>query len=141
MEQNSKAPDKKGVKVLNYCPNCGKKNAGGRYCSECGEKLIIEYGLEKTGDKVTFTYKAEEYELRSHPYEPCLYIFRNDEMVKILHNAFEADDLVERFEAGETETGPDGSEYDRESFCKVLAAALNNERYEMNWTFAAKLVK
>ena len=30
----------KGVKVMNYCPNCGKKNNGGRYCSDCGSNLI-----------------------------------------------------------------------------------------------------
>lgn len=27
--------------VMNYCPNCGKKNAGDRYCAECGTKLLI----------------------------------------------------------------------------------------------------
>lgn len=130
---------RKSPEVMKYCPNCGKKNNGGTYCIECGTKLLKGYGLENIGNKVIFTCKGKEYELRSHPYEPCLYIYSKNEMIKILHNAFEVYDLVDRFEAGETEIGPDGSEYDKESFCKVLAAALNDERYEMNWTFAAKL--
>lgn len=25
--------------VMNFCPNCGRKNAGGRYCAECGTNL------------------------------------------------------------------------------------------------------
>jgi len=27
------------TKVMNYCPNCGKKNDGDNYCCECGTKL------------------------------------------------------------------------------------------------------
>lgn len=30
-----------GVKVMKYCPNCGKKNKGGRYCTKCGTKLLV----------------------------------------------------------------------------------------------------
>lgn len=29
----------KQSKVMNYCPNCGRKNDGHNYCSECGTKL------------------------------------------------------------------------------------------------------
>ena len=136
-----KASNKTALKVMAYCSNCGKKNAGGRYCTECGKKLVIGYELENIGGKVIFTCDAKEYELKSHPYEPCLYLYRNNEMVKILHNAFEVYDLVKKFESGETVSAPDSKQYDKEDFCKVLSAALCNERYEMNWTFAAKLVK
>lgn len=101
----------------------------------------MNYSLENIEDKVIFTYAGKAYELRSHPYEPCLYICENDEMIKILHNAFEAYDLVSRFEDGETLTGPDGKVYDEDSFCKVLVAAISDSRYEMNWTFADRLAE
>ncbi|MBQ0018458.1 MAG: hypothetical protein KBS63_04490 [Clostridiales bacterium] len=101
----------------------------------------MNYSLENIGDKVIFTYEGKTYELRSHPYEPCLYIYENDEMIKILHNAFEAYDLVSGFEAGEMLTGPDGKKYDEYSFCKVLSAAIRDSRYEMNWTFADRLAE
>ena len=39
-EELKKLSDIEGVKVMNYCPNCGKKNNGGRYCSDCGSNLI-----------------------------------------------------------------------------------------------------
>ena len=58
--------------------------------------------IENINGKIVFSYADGEYELRSHPYEPCLYICKNDEMIKILHNAFEAYDLPEIFDANET---------------------------------------
>ena len=91
--------------------------------------------------KIIFTYTDGEYELRSHPYEPCLYICKNDEMIKILHNAFEAYDLPEIFDANETVRAIDGKDFDEDAFCKVLIAAINDKHYEMNWTFAANMVK
>lgn len=99
----------------------------------------MKYRLENINNRVMFALEDEVYELRSHPYEPCLYICKDDETVKILHNAFDAKDLMKAFENGETVTAPDGKEYDRDTFCRVLAAALKDDHYEMNWTFAAKL--
>lgn len=99
----------------------------------------MNYKLENINDDVIFTLEEDEYELRSHPYEPCLYIYKNGEMIKILHNAFEVCGLAETLEAGETISAPDSKRYDKESFCRVLVAALSDNRYEMNWTFAAKL--
>ena len=97
--------------------------------------------IENRDDKVIFAYDDSEYELRSHPYEPCLYICKNDEIIKVLHTAFDAYDLPAIFEAGETVTDVCREEYDKEAFCKVLVAALNDKRHEMDWTFAARLVK
>lgn len=101
----------------------------------------MKYRLEKIQADVIFTLEGAAYTLRSHPYEPCLYIYKNDEMIKILHNAFEVDDLVGTFEAGGTVKGPDGRCHDLASFCRVLAAAISDSRYEMNWTFAARLAE
>lgn len=91
--------------------------------------------------KIIFSYTGGEYELRSHPYEPCLYIYKDNEMIKILHNAFDAYDLPEIFDSNETVRAIDGKDFDKDAFYKVLVAAINDEHYEMNWTFAANLVK
>lgn len=101
----------------------------------------MSYKLKRMDNKVIFTLEDEEYRLSSHPYEPCLYIYKNDEMIKIIHNAFDVDDLIEMFEASETVVAADSEQFDEEAFCKVLDVAINDEHYEMNWTFAAKLVK
>ena len=97
--------------------------------------------IEKVSGKIIFFHADGEYELRSHPYEPCLYIYKDDELIKILHNAFEVYDLPSIFDSYGTVRAIDGRDFDRDAFCKVLAAAINDDRYDMNWTFAAGLVE
>ena len=97
--------------------------------------------IEDINGKIIFSHTDGEYELRSHPYEPCLYIYKGDEMIKILHNAFEVYELPSIFEAGETVRAINGQDFDEEAFCKVLIAAINDTRYEMDWPFAAGLVR
>ena len=95
--------------------------------------------IEDINGKIIFSHTDGEYELRSHPYEPCLYIYKGDEMIKILHNAFEVYELPSIFEAGEAVRAINGQDFDEEAFCKVLIAAINDTRYEMDWPFAAGL--
>ena len=96
-------------------------------------------------DEVTYTYKNETYQLHSHPYEPCLYLYRGDEIVCTLHNAYNPEQLVEAFSAGKTVTTIYAKEYDKEfdeaGFCRVLAAALDSGRGNMDFFDAAKLAK
>ena len=68
-------------------------------------ETITEEGfgmLNLNSDKVTYTYKNEIYQLYSHPYEPCLYLYRGDELVCALHNAYNPEQLVNAFSAGKT---------------------------------------
>lgn len=95
--------------------------------------------LKRMGDEVVFLYDETEYTLGSHPYEPCLYIKKDGGIVRTLHNAFTADELPERFAEDGVLTGIDGKEYDLESFCRVLAAAITSDRTEMDFPFAAGL--
>lgn len=97
--------------------------------------------IKNINGKIIFSYTDGEYELRSHPYEPCLYIYNDDEMIKILHNAFEVYGLPSIFDSNETVRAIDGKDFDMDAFCKVLIAAINDKRYEMNWTFAARLIE
>lgn len=62
-------------------------------------------------------------------------------MIKVLHNAFDVYDLPSIFGSGKTVRAIDGKEIDEEAFCKVLIAAINDKRYEMDWPFAAGLVR
>lgn len=112
-----------------------------------GDAFIKEdFGmLNLSSDEVTYTYKNEIYQLYSHPYEPCLYLYRGDELVCTLHNAYNPEELVKAFSAGETvktNYGKDyDKEYDEEGFCKVLAAALDSGRGDMDFFYAAQLAK
>lgn len=108
---------------------CQKENA-----SECGR-------LFRRDEDVVFQYGNAEYTLGSHPYEPCLYIKKDGRTLRTLHNAFDAYELPERFAAGEILTGIDGRKYDSDAFCKVLAAAIDSDRSEMDFPFAAGLAE
>ncbi len=96
--------------------------------------------LEFHDDEVTYTYKDVTYGLFHHPFEPCLYIYNDDDCICTLHNAFTTYRLKEAFTSGGTVSDYD-REYDEEVFCRVLAAALDSERTEMDFFYAAKLVK
>ena len=101
--------------------------------------------LNLNSDEVTYTYKNETYQLYSHPYEPCLYLYRGDGLVCVLHNAYIPEQLVKAFSAGETVKTNYGKDYDKEfdeaGFCRVLAAALDSGRDNMDFFDAAKLAK
>ena len=97
--------------------------------------------IENRDGKIIFTSVDDEYELQSHPYEPCLYIRKDHDLIKVLHHAFDVYELPATFAANETVKGIDGKDYDQEAFCKVLAAAINDRRYEMDWPFAASLIE
>ena len=101
--------------------------------------------LNLNSDEVTYTYKNKTYHLYSHPYEPCLYLYIGDELICTLHNAYNPEQLVKAFSAGETVKTNYGKDYDKEfdeaGFCRVLASALDSGRDDMVLFDAAKLAK
>lgn len=97
--------------------------------------------LKRRKSDVLYVYKDVEYELGSQPYEPCLYIRENGAIFRTLHNAFTVYDLPEFFAAGRTLRGIDGKIYDEAGFRKVLAAAIDSSRSEMDFPFAARLAR
>ena len=101
--------------------------------------------LNLNPDEVIYTYKGETYRLSSHPYEPCLYLWRGDECACTLHNAYNPEDLVKAFTSGKTVKTNYAKNYDKEfdeaGFCRVLAAAIDSGRDEMDLFYAAKLAK
>ncbi len=101
--------------------------------------------LNLNSDELTYNYKNETYQLYSHPYEPCLYLYRGDVLVCALHNAYNPEQLVKAFSAGKTVKTNYAKDYDKEfdeaGFCRVLAAALDSGRDNMDLFDAAKLAK
>lgn len=100
-----------------------------------------EEPVRKNGDDVTVSCDGETYVLKDHPYEPCLYVKKDGITVLTLHNAFTADSLYESFSSGETVKGIDGRDYGETAFTSVLFEALGSGRDEMNFTFAAELLR
>lgn len=94
--------------------------------------------IYRENDDIIFD-NNNKYILTSHPYEPCLYINEDGEIIKTVHNAFEVQDLPERFADNGKIFGADGRHYNEESFCKALEAALEYDKKECNFTYAAEL--
>ena len=108
--------------------------------------MASDFGkLDYSGDTVAYIYKGKTYLLASHPYEPCLYIWEKNLQVCTLHNAYNTYDLKKAFSAGETVSTnyakDSDKEFDEAGFCRVLAAALDSRRDNMDLFDAAKLAK
>ena len=93
--------------------------------------------LNLNSDEVSYTYKDVIYQLSSHPYEPCLYLQRGDEIICVLHNAYTTEQIMDAFTAGRSLKYYGNREYDEAGFCRVLAAALDSGRQSMDFFFAA----
>lgn len=95
--------------------------------------------LKRKGNEVVFLYDETEYTLASNPYEPCIYIKKDGKIIRTLHNAFNTENLPERFAQDGFLLGIDGREYDLNAFSRVIIAAVACNRTEMDFTFAAVL--
>ena len=100
----------------------------------------LEYSAGDTG-AMYYTYKGETFELTSNPYEPCLYISCGEKTICTLHVAFTVRELIEAFSEGRSVKAIDWKDYDEKAFCRVLAAAMDSGREQLDYTYAAKLAE
>ena len=88
--------------------------------------------------ELTYSYKGIIYKLTSYPYEPCMYLKRDDALICVLHNAFTTYYIAETFSAGK-KVHIYRWEYDEKEFCQILATVLESGRSDLDFTYAAKL--
>ena len=100
----------------------------------------LKYGTDDPG-VLWFIYKGRTFELTSHRYEPLIYIKDGEKLVCILHMAFNTDELIDAFSNGGSVKAVDWKDYDEQAFCEAVAAALDDGRGELDFTYAAKLVR
>ena len=100
----------------------------------------LEYSTEDTG-VMHYKYKGRTFELTDHPYEPCLYISGAEKIICTLHTAFTTRELIAAFSKGESVKAINWKDYDEKAFCRVLAAALDSWREQLDYTYAAKLAE
>ena len=96
--------------------------------------------LKFNDNSVIYEYNDVVYRLSFYPYEPCLYIILDDVIICTLHNAFTTEQLKKAFSEGK-KVDCFGKKFDEQGFCKVLAAVLDNKRKDMDFFYAADLVK
>ena len=100
----------------------------------------LEYSTEDTG-VMHYKYKGRTFELTDHPYEPCLYISGAEKIICTLHTAFTTRELIAAFSKGESVKAINWKDNDEKAFCRVLAAALDSGREQLDYTYAAKLAE
>ena len=66
---------------------------------------------------------GKKYKLACHPYEPCLYITDEDEILTAVHNSFDPSSVLQAFSNGELITSITGREYDAKDFCLLVEYA------------------
>ena len=89
--------------------------------------LYREEGLAFTEEDGTLSLHAngESYRLSSHPYEPCIFLYRGDSLSAVVHNAFTLEE-IRALAKGGTARAVTGSEYDIGRLCRLLAFAAEN---------------
>ncbi|WP_406042239.1 hypothetical protein [Succinimonas sp.] len=101
---------------------------------------ITDYGAlcYDNDAELTYSYKGITYKLTSYPYEPCMYLKRDDSLICVLHNAFTTYYIAETFSSGK-KAKIYRWEYDEKEFCQILATVLESGRSDLDFTYAAKL--
>ncbi len=99
-------------------------------------KLI--YGSDKP-HQLYYHYKEKIFILTSNIYEPCLYIEDGDKIICTLHTAFTTEELIKAFSAGKAVKAIDRNDYDEAAFCRIVAAAIDSKREQMDFTYAAEM--
>ncbi len=87
---------------------------------------------------LAFKYNGSIYELTSNPYEPCLYIQHDDKIIRIIHNSFNVDEIIDSARNGNAISSITGRNYDISAICDVLSRTLESDIYETDLSFIEK---
>ncbi len=87
---------------------------------------------------LSFIYNKATYHLTSQPYEPCLYISKEDKIIRIIHNSFTIDEIISIAQGELCITAITGKKYDINDVCSVLTYAIDNDIYETDLSYLEK---
>lgn len=72
-------------------------------------------------DRVPYLIVGERtFTLSCQPFEPCMYIQSEGELLNIIHNSFDPEWVVNCFAEGDTFTSITGREYTPRDFCELI---------------------
>lgn len=84
---------------------------------------------------VFFIENDSIYYITSHPYEPCIYIKKEDKIVAIIHNSFTTCEIIDVSRGKYKITAISGKEYDIEEISNLFSYVLNNNLYEADISY------
>lgn len=102
---------------------------------------MYEVGIDLRirNSKIVFVYCTKQYEIRSHPSEPCTYICLNDEIVHTLHNAFDTSLIEKMILRDKSFKAINGHYIGLEMMREIFAATIDSCRAEIDFDFAENL--
>ena len=102
---------------------------------------MYEVGLDlriKEG-KIIFSYHGKNYEIRSHPYEPCTYICQGEEILHTLHSGFETCEIEKMILKDKQFSSVDSKMIGRDSLLQIFAATIDDGRADLDFGYAERL--
>lgn len=102
---------------------------------------MYEVGLDlriKSG-KIIFSYRDKDYEIRSHPYEPCTYICQDNEVLHTLHSGFETCEIERIILKDKQIRSIDSKMIGRNELLQIFAATIDDGRAELDFGYAERL--
>lgn len=102
---------------------------------------MYEVGLDlriKNGE-IIFSYCANEYVIRSHPYEPCTYICLDEEILHTLHSGFETCEIEKMILKDKQFRSIDSKMIGRDELLQIFAATIDDGRAELSFDYAERL--
>lgn len=102
---------------------------------------MYEVGLDiriKQG-KVILRYNTIEYEIRSHPNEPCTYICKDGTILHTLHNGFEVEQIEKMILRDKQFKSVTGKMIGYELLRDILASVIDDGRPDVSFDYAEQL--
>ena len=104
---------------------------------------MYEVGLDlriKNGE-IIFSYRGNDYVIRSHPYEPCTYICQGEEILHTLHSGFETSDIQKMILKDKEFRSVDNMMIGRNALLQIFAATIDDGRSELDFGYAERLAE
>ena len=83
-------------------------------------------GLAGVGGELYLWEGTFAYKIGSHPYEPCTYLLRDEEICTTIHNAFDQREIYNLAKRGGSLRSVTGNAYDLPRLCRLLAFAAQH---------------
>ena len=102
---------------------------------------MYEVGLDLRikGGKIILRYCMQEYEIRSDPREPDIYICQGDEIVHTLRNGFYTEQIQKMILRDKEFKSATGKMIGREQLCDILACTIDDGRDSLTFEYVEEL--
>lgn len=102
---------------------------------------MAEVGIDLRikGNEIVFVYRTKQYQIRSHPSEPCTFICEGDKVLHTLHSGFETSVIMKMIMKDKSFASSNGHLIGYEMIREIFAATIDSGRPDMDFSLAEDL--